>query len=325
MENRKYGIEIFKIFCCIGVLAYHVLGVLLPNKDAQFWYFTAAFCVNGFFMISGYLLAEKDDINVEYIESKVKAIMSKLFFWILFWVVVQYIVKGEFLSIWENLGLSAVSSGILPTGWYLFAYCLIMIIAYPIFKFYKKHPILFIIFTIFYLIALNYDFGKSVYTSKIQVLWIHIYVAYFALGMVLNYLSKKIDVKILKNCIHIIASILLVAISYYFYINKTLEPEIMLPPDYYYTKWEYMILIISLFWLMIQINIKNKLVQKIVLGLSKNTFTVYLGQHPLNIYILEYFTIDTLGAAFIWLAFDFGFWQLISILFKKMPILRRLV
>lgn len=65
MQNRNYGLDIFRIMCCLGVLDYHIVGAYLNGTNVcsggggQALYFLAAFCVPGFFLLSGYLLGQK--------------------------------------------------------------------------------------------------------------------------------------------------------------------------------------------------------------------------------------------------------------------------
>lgn len=63
MQSRNYGLDVFRIMCCFGVLDYHIIGAFLNGNNScsvgQILYFTASFCVPGFFVLSGFLLGEK--------------------------------------------------------------------------------------------------------------------------------------------------------------------------------------------------------------------------------------------------------------------------
>lgn len=49
MNERNYGIDIFRILCCIGVLIYHTFDDILGVNGACIFYYGASFCVPGFF------------------------------------------------------------------------------------------------------------------------------------------------------------------------------------------------------------------------------------------------------------------------------------
>ena len=108
MKNRNHGLDIFRIMCCIGVLDYHVMGAALSGAGGgiayygKILYYLAAFCVPGFFLLSGYFLGERDELKMRYVETKVAGIMAKLFGWIIFWTVVHFIRTGEVFDLWEN-------------------------------------------------------------------------------------------------------------------------------------------------------------------------------------------------------------------------------
>ena len=35
MDNRNYGIDVFRIFCCIGVLNYHIMDDVLNSQGGN--------------------------------------------------------------------------------------------------------------------------------------------------------------------------------------------------------------------------------------------------------------------------------------------------
>src|SRR5699024_8524712 len=105
MKVRNCGIDIFRILCCIGVLNYHIMDdvINIEGGVAKFLYFGGAFCIPGFFMLSGYLIEEKRILSIEYCESKIKNILCKLFGWIIFWTVIHFLWTGEIYDLWDQL------------------------------------------------------------------------------------------------------------------------------------------------------------------------------------------------------------------------------
>jgi len=64
VQNRNYGLDIFRIMCCLGVLDYHIVGAYLNGTnvcsgEGQELYFLAAFCVPGFFSYRVICLVKK--------------------------------------------------------------------------------------------------------------------------------------------------------------------------------------------------------------------------------------------------------------------------
>lgn len=129
MQNRNYGLDIFRIMCCLGVLDYHIVGAYLNGTNVcsggggQALYFLAAFCVPGFFLLSGYLLGQKNELDIGYYEKKITQIISKLLGWVVFWTVVHFMKTEEVYDVWGNFTASVSSEGILPVAWFLFTYC----------------------------------------------------------------------------------------------------------------------------------------------------------------------------------------------------------
>ncbi len=125
MSKRNYGLDIYRILCCIGVLTYHIMDdVLGQSVWAKTLYFAASYCVPGFFLLSGFLLGMREKVTMEYCESKAYGIIKKLFAWIVFWVAVYFIKTGEMMDLWEMLwqALIAEVSCRLP-GFYIHIAC----------------------------------------------------------------------------------------------------------------------------------------------------------------------------------------------------------
>lgn len=187
-EEYNVGLDIFRIMCCTGVLIYHTVQYCQLVGFAKLIYFSASFCVPGFFLLSGFLLGDKDDLTREYCEKKIKHTMTMLFGWIIFWGVIRYILTGEVIDIWQNFTHGVSSGGILPVAWFIFSYSVLMILAYPLHKLKNRHRLLFIALGLSWAVVLGVV-GKirgSVYLPKSQSMQLHIYGCYFILGMCLS-------------------------------------------------------------------------------------------------------------------------------------------
>lgn len=194
-DTRNYGLDIYRILCCIGVLTYHIMDDVVgkPGEElAKALYFAASYCVPGFFLLSGYLLGIKEKLPVEYSEEKIAGIIKKLLAWTIFWIVIHFLHTGEIYDLWENFIAGANGrGGILPVAWFLFTYCLLMLLGYPLWHFMKKHPYLFTGMSILWCVLLTFDVGRSLLSTRPQSLWLHLYAGYFCIGMSL---SKVINI-----------------------------------------------------------------------------------------------------------------------------------
>ena len=329
LQKRKCGIDIFRIMCCMGVLGYHIMDDIVlstPGGGVFFLalYFLASFCVPGFFLLSGYLLAGHEELDVEYSERKVIETMTKLFGWVIFWSVIHYIRTGEIYDIWSNFIESASGRGILPVAWFLFTYCLLMLVGYIFFGIKKKYPIIFLVFVGLWMIALAMNFGRPIIRSKTQSLWLHLYIGYFILGMSLNSLIEMVE-KILDNRKHIFLLFCMNIISLIVYAYQVFSAETFIYPHNYYGQWYYTTWLISLFWISSMIKVDNNLFQKIVLRIASNTFVVYLGHLPILLYITSIYPLQKTSIAIAYIIIFFIALECMAEVFRKMPLLRKLV
>lgn len=321
-REKKCGLNIFRILCCIGVLNYHVMQYIRTIPMAKFIYFASSYCVLGFFMLSGYLLAKKSTIEFEYYESKIKCIMGKLLGWVSLWVVVHYVVTRELYNIVEEFIAGIDSRGILPVSWYLFSYTVLMIIGRILIILLKKTPVFFGILTFVLLIfSGNMDFIKN---SMAQVLWLHIYLPYFMLGMLVCHYdiinNKKVKTFLISFCgiAFILCSIV--------YIYKVCMASEHLMPDQCYGQWYYTLWILALFILVCSVKMDNMLINNLVDRVASNTFTVYMWHLPIIAGLIrEGGTISSVKDGIVLVVILFLGGILLAELLRKFPLLRKLV
>ena len=330
LKKRIYGLDIFRVLCCIGVLVYHIMGAALSGSGGDIaWYgkliyYLASFCVPGFFVLSGYLLSEKEKLPIEYIENKVTKIMSKLFGWIVFWTVVHFIRTGEVGDIWANFTDGVLSRGILPVAWFLFTYCFLMITGYLLYHFERKCRILFCALVVLWMGALAMGWGNDIMVSKTQSLWFHLYAGYFCLGISLNYAAEFVS-KYIKGKCQVCIALSVNVICMVIYIFSIKNNHFYFAPNSYYGKWYYTLWLISLFWLALLLRIENRRVQKVIVRLSENTLVVYLAPHLPTLYILSVMPLNDAETALCFIVLLFIGAELLAEGFRKMPLLRKLV
>ena len=324
----NYGLHIFRILCYMGVLVYHIFDDIVfndtGNTAGEFIYFSASYCIPGFFLMSGYLIASHQTVTIEYCEKKIKTILTKLFGWIVFFSVLNYILYTELLNPFEHMIFSLTAQGILPLAWFIFTYCIILIVASFLFHALKIYPILYCISGWLLIIALAFGFAHRL-NNKPQVLWFHLYLGYFIFGMTILkiqvYLNKRMAKK--KQQILFLSTFLLSGVVY---ILQVMTRENFMLPEAYYGKWYYSIWLFSLFFFLCNIEIKRQVTQKIIVLFSKNSLVVYLGHLPiLTIITSKYHELNTLGDCFIMLFCLFIFLQIQAEIFKRLPLLRKLI
>lgn len=286
-------------------------------------YFLASFCVPGFFLLSGFLLGQKGESDVGYYERKIIQIISKLLGWVIFWSVVHYMKTEEVYDVWENLTAGVSSEGVLPVAWFLFTYCLLMVIGYPITRLKRKCRALFHIIVIVWMCALAMGTGMRIMETRKQSLWLHLYIGYFGLGMALEQWigAGKPFRKKYHRFVLLGVNLLLCAVYMFFVITA----KEYLPPNAYYGKWYYTLWLISLFWLVSTIDIKNRVLQKLVYRLSSNSLVVYLAPHVPTLYVLSVMRLDNIKKAVFLILIFFAGSEVLAEFFRRMPLLRKLV
>lgn len=319
------GIDVFRILCCIGVLCYHIMDDVLNSGGvlAKGIYFAASFGVPGFFLMAGYLLGGKDRLDMDYCENKVCYLMKKLFAWVALWSIVHYMRTGAMYDLWENFMSGVSSGGILPVAWFLFTYCFLIILGYPFFRASKKYPRCFLGIAVIWMSALAMGAGGKLVNTKTQSLWLHLYGGYFCLGCTLHELKKvlgRIRVKIQVMA----AGIIHIGCLCIYAIEVKYATQYM-APHRYYGKWFYSGWMIALFWLVLQIRTDNKKLQDILSRVASNTFVVYLGHLPALVFVTSIYPIKMtwIAVGFIF-TFFVGF-EVLAELFRKIPLLRKLV
>lgn len=328
MSERSSELDLFRILCCIGVLFYHVMDDVLAVSGAYFFWYGASFCVPGFFLLSGFLIGEKKRLEISYCERKIKDTLIRLFLWITFWAGVRLLFTGEITNIWEDFLEGTVSSGTLPVSWFLFTYCILMMFSYPLHKLMCRSRILFAIICVVWMAALACGMRswRVIYREQIQASWLHLYLGYFAVGMLLARILPWIDKYISARWQRVISGGAFIFFGL-FYCENVIEKMYSAPPHSYYGTWYYTGWLVCFFWFITKLNglNRNKRVENALRIMARNTFSVYLGHLPVLLFVTRYYPIKTLAGAMGMILFLFVLWQLAGEIMRKMPGLRHLV
>ena len=326
MTINKTNLNYFRILCCIGVLIYHVMDDILNcGWTVKAIYFSASYCVPGFFLLSGFLLANKKEYTLKYTITKSIKIMLKLLGWITFFSVLSYFYNGKFYNIFYEFYLSAFSTGILPVGWFLFTYCALIFLAYPIFKLLNKNKAyIYALFLLVILLSslLGLNIGLKYFKFKTQSTWVGLYFTYFCIGICINYTISKFAIhkqKIFRLFCYI--SFALFSTIYAYQIFNSVN---FFFPDHYYGKFYYTGWLISLFYL-VAFSDYDLIPKKYIDILSKNTLVVYLAHLPILLFITNIRPITSLFEGLFIILIIFILTNIISELCKRLPLLNKLL
>ncbi len=324
-DKRNYGLDLYRILCCVGVLNYHVMDdVLGKGGVAYFLYFAASYCVPGFFLLSGFLLGSRSNVTVDYIENKIIGTMKKLFAWIVLWSILHFIKTGEIYDLWKQLLAGLASDGILPVSWFLFTYSFLLFLGYPLWYLKNKYRKLFGIAATVWIMMLMADVGRGVIGFKTQSLWLHLYIGYFAFGMALTDVFSWADRRLQKRTCIIIASII-VALTSATYIYEFKSQPSYIAPHNYYGKWFYSLWLAGGFWLCTLFDLKNLMLQKKIQQIASDTMVVYLGHLPMLIYITGIHPLQSVWEAIGCVCTLFVLLVICAECMKKLPLLRKIV
>ena len=325
-NNRCYGMDAFRILCCLGVLTYHTMQYAPATFGgiATLMYYGASFCVPGFFLLSGYLLGRRQTMSIEYIVRKLIDIITKLILWVGFWIVAFFILTGEVKDLWENVALSFNMKGILPVAWFLFPYCIFLVLAYPLWYIRKKGQMRFTAVSFICILFLEVAVKAGQMKTGVQSRWLCLYFTYFMLGMALPYffewLTMRVSWKIQFSFAGVFGLLSAVVLAKSIYADAFQRL-----PQFYYGRWFYSIWLFCLFWLCKLLSIRSERAKQCLAVASKNTMVVYLGHLPVLQTCIQYWPIDTTWKAMVYLIALFIGFEILAEGFKKMPLLSKLI
>lgn len=323
-DEYRWGLDLFRIMCCLGVLVYHIADDNLENGLTRQLYFSASFCIPGFFLLSGYFIGVKKELTKEYCEKKIEQNIKKLTGYIVFWIVIYFVWYGLYFNIVDEIEKAAISDGILPVGWFLFTWFILLIFSYPLHYLLKNYFKTFLFITIFVTFLLNLEIrnelnGIYFIERKVQALWMHIYTPYFMIGMCIGKIGKKFEN---RKILFWGGTVSIFAYCYYMYRIDSMENYDI--PGSYYGIWYYSLWLISLFIFFLNFRTKNNYLKAYSHCIANNTFSVYMMHLPMLIAYTRNHPITEFKQV---ITYTFGLFIVINILteiFRKLPVFRKL-
>ena len=322
------GLDIYRILCCLGVLVYHTiddtfayLGTVFNSSIAIYFY--ASFCVPGFFMLSGYLIVKEPLKRFDYYCKKILIIAGKLAGWVIFCCLINFLFANKVLNPFEQYIYCFYSKGILPVGWFLFSYMLLMFFAYPLTCIFQNSTVFSLIITSVLLFFISIPNRITfILLSQTQSLWIHLYLTYFIVGILIKQLSLKYTINS-PYIIHLCIVGHFFALVYYF--NTIINSEIFLLPESYYGSWFYSIYLITSFYLVSKMEITNVYLRRAVEIISNGTFVVYMMHLPILNLITRFYPINSLIKGVLVILFLFIGCEIMFLLLMRIPLLNKLI
>lgn len=277
---RNLGLDLLKIFSCIGVVVLHSTrpGFNLENYNiSAYLYYLATYAIPLFFMLNGYFLLNKKKLPYSYVFNKIRGILTIVFVWnMLIWVIKRDFNVNPLMKIIGSL----VQKGYAYQFWF-FGSLIIIYLTLPIVKKvlekdYSYFVILLILIVIGIVIEMinTFIFHKPLQQYVPQTFRLWTWFFYYILGGYLGKINIQ-EIKLTKlikisfSIIFIISPILL------FYLAKNVYHDA--PAEYFYDSMIVKIVSIGLFILFLKIE-KNIVLKnnELIVKLSSLTMGVYI-------------------------------------------------
>ncbi len=322
---REVGLDLFRILCCLGVLGYHTLDDIVPLTapsilvPCRALYYLCSFCVPGFFLLSGFLLGRRREVTAVYCEKKIFSTLARLTGWVVLWCFVRFVRTGESLNPLEQVWLGARQGGILPVIWFLFTYCLLLIVASPLRRLLERFPRASGVGALLLLALPALGFGDGWMSRQPQFLWLHLYLTVFLAGM---WLGTQKPYRHTWKSRAVLAALSLAALAaYLIFVQQTG----LRYPHRYYGKWPYTVWLLSMFLLCQSLPAPSRRMCELLARLSKDTLAAYLWHMPVLTWTVTRLPIVNTWMALAACVLLFAGGSLTAAVLRRLPALRRLV
>lgn len=204
--ERNYNLDFIKIYAMLGVIGLHSFSVYMnDSKLAEFLYRMFTISIPLFFMVNGWLMATKKNLNYKYALKKIFGILKFcLIITTLYFFVNCIITKYCDIFVLPKVYFqSFVQSGPFWHLWYLGAMIIIYLIS-PIINIIIEKKLCFLtrLCVCLILIALIISISNFIFQTEtyvIQTFRIWIWLAYYLLGMVISKYMSKSNISLQKK------------------------------------------------------------------------------------------------------------------------------
>lgn len=329
-KKRIIGIDFLKIIACLGVVGLHTIGKDSSTINRILYYF-CGYAIPIFFMVHGYLLLNKDNLNYKYLIHKAITFLYVAFLWNCTVMIIQIILHKSIINpLKETLREMIVQRGFFFQFWYFGALFLVYLVApflYKILHSSKRVQFGIILLAIVVIIdILSIYFSKTVgepLQSRIsQPFRIWTWIFYFYSGGLIKKLNIQIDNKSRKILFFLLISIIVNSVYDYFVGYKIIGIEWA---EYFYDNIFMICESVLLFITFNGIKIDNIRINHIISSVSSLIMGVFV-IHVMVIKVIEkcYNFQNSIYNLFLWFAV-FLISLSISKIISLIPILKRLI
>ncbi|RYL95188.1 hypothetical protein EWI07_03990 [Sporolactobacillus sp. THM7-4] len=331
---RNVGIDALKVLSCFGVVVLHVAGLNATTSNhfifENIYYYAATFSIPIFFMVNGYLLLNKKELNYKYIFKKLIGILKIVIAWNTLMFVAMLLVKHNLINPFkESLG-SLIQKGYFFQFWFFGSLIIIYLCLPLIFRVFKttRYAILlligcFLVCITIDIISLVYEYPMQSYVIQTFRLWT--WFMYYFLGGILGkksiiyYITNKISIVFL-SAILILLSVL--TILYEIYVAHIIYQYPW--AEYFYDNIIVILLVMSLFIFVTRINYDR--ISTLVIE--------FISPHIMGIYIIHatfikgfnhYYPFNSVIMNIILIVLVFGCSLFFSIILSRIPYLRKII
>ncbi len=323
MINRNVNLDLIKCIACFAVVGLHAVG--MNNYTI---YYLCGCGVPLFFMVNGYLMFSKDNINYSYAFHKILQIVKIVFFWNLLITLPVLLLRHKPVNPFALSFHSLLQKGYLWHFWFFGALLLLYLILPPLHRLFGQKRILHIITVIIcFLICLSMSITSMVkgyplhaYIPQSLRLWTWLF--YFAAGGLVAVFQSHIHK--FPLVLHVVLTVCAAlwnnqALKHIgLYLTKSRIA------DYYYDYLSSVIYYLMLFTLFIRIPLKQTLHRPVIFagGLTMGIFIL----HPIFLTGINAFYTpgDKASAIALWIGLTFVS-ALISFIMSKLPLIKELI
>ena len=297
--RRNMSIDMIKIIAMLGVIMLHTTHDLMSTNGldiASFMYKSAVISIPLFFMVSGYLLLGRPNIDYRYSIKKIYGILRYMtFFCVFYWIVYSIFKHGFSLErFWQIFGGSFNAQGPFYVFWYFGAMIIIYLLLPLLNTCYLRYRHGFMLLTIFMLtlqsivFSLNLTIGGELLPPSLKL---YIWLTYFLLGGMIKYKSFTFG-----NAI-IVTIMCIINYGYQVWLIPEIKTDYC---SFFYSSVPILVFVVSVFTFIISIRFSND--NKLIKMLSK-LFLVVFTIHPFFIDKISFYLgdIQHVGPILVWL------------------------
>ena len=289
-KTRNINLDLIKVLACIGVVLLHT--TMIGFKETGSWnllaylYYLGTYSIPLFFMVNGYLLLGKKEINYSYILQKVKWILTI----VSSWTIIVWLFKRDFIvnPIKKIIG-SLLQKGYFSQFWFFGALILIYLCLPILRKFLNSKRSYLYILSFFVATGLIFELVNIILQMPLQShviqtfrLWTWFF--YYILGGLIAQFDKEFIKKGFKRWMKIVAVLLmLISPLILFFLAKTIYHNLF--AEYFYDILFVKIVSLGIFLTVLTLSLEENQSERIV-TLSNQTMGVFI-VHTYVIKVLE--------------------------------------